>query len=99
MKRANWARDFRWRWTAPLMVYFAAGISGFAAIAETFVVKEKFGFDAAFLASLAFWAGLPWTLKIPVGHAVDLFWEKRGWIVGCAAGVMALSTASMALLA
>lgn len=94
-----WAKDFRWSWLAPLMVYFAAGVSGFASIAETFVVKEKFGFDAAFLASLAFWAGLPWTLKIPVGHAVDMFWDKRGWIVGAAGAALACSTAAMALLA
>ena len=46
----------RWSYLPPLMVYFAAGISGFTGIIESFFVKEQLGLTAAFLASLGFWA-------------------------------------------
>jgi hypothetical protein len=53
-------RQLRWSFLPPLMVYFAAGISGLTAIVGTFFVKEYLGLSAAFLAALTFWAGLPW---------------------------------------
>jgi hypothetical protein len=53
-------RQLRWSFLPPLMVYFAAGISGLTAIVGTFFVKEYLGLSAAFLAALGFWAGLPW---------------------------------------
>ena len=65
-------RQLRWSFLPPLMVYFAAGISGLTAIVGTFFVKEYLGLSAAFLAALTFWAGLPWALKMPLGHLVDL---------------------------
>src|SRR5210317_1041798 len=68
-------REMRWSYLPPLMVYFAAGISGFTGIIESFFVKESLGLSAGFLAGLGFWAGLPWALKIPLGHLVDLFWR------------------------
>jgi len=49
------------------MVYLAAGVSGFTGIIESFFVKDELGLSAAFLASLGFWAGLPWALKMPIG--------------------------------
>ena len=74
-------RQLRWSFLPPLMVYFAAGISGFAAIVGTFFVKEYLGLSAAFLAALAFWAGLPWALKMPLGHLVDLVWRWKALLV------------------
>jgi len=53
------ACDMRWSYVPPLMVYFAAGVSGFTGIIEAFFVKEKLGMSATMLASLSFWAGLP----------------------------------------
>ena len=63
------------------MVYFAAGISGLTAIVGTFFVKEYLGLSAAFLAALTFWAGLPWALKMPLGHLVDLIWRWKALLV------------------
>ena len=60
------------------MVYVAAGISGLTAIVGTFFVKEYLGLSAEFLAGLGFWAGLPWVLKMPLGHLVDLHLALEG---------------------
>ena len=74
----------------PLMVYLAAGVSGFTGIIESFFVKEQLGLSAAFLASLGFWAGLPWALKMPIGHLVDLFWQRKSFFVYFGALLMAV---------
>jgi hypothetical protein len=74
-------REMRWSYLPPLMVYLAAGVSGFTGIIESFFVKEQLGLSAAFLAGLAFWAGLPWALKMPLGHLVDLFWRGKAAFV------------------
>jgi hypothetical protein len=84
-------REMRWSYLPPLMVYLAAGISGFTGIIESFFVKEQLGLSAAFLAGLAFWAGLPWALKMPLGHLVDLFWRRKAGFVYLGATLMALS--------
>lgn len=84
-------REMRWSYLPPLMVYLAAGISGFTGIIESFFVKEQLGLSAAFLAGLAFWAGLPWALKMPLGHMVDLFWRRKAGFVYFGATLMALS--------
>lgn len=74
-------REIRLSYLPPLMVYLAAGISGLTAIVGTFFVKEYLGLTAEFLAGLAFWAMLPWTLKLPIGHLVDLIWRYKGFLV------------------
>jgi MFS family permease len=84
-------RELRWSYLPPLMVYLAAGVSGFTGIIESFFVKEELGLSAAFLASLGFWAGLPWALKMPVGHLVDLFWHRKSLFVYLGAILMAAS--------
>jgi len=84
-------RQLRWSYLPPLLVYFAAGVSGFTGIIESFFVKENLGLNPAFLASLGFWAGLPWALKIPFGHLVDLFWQRKSLLVYLGAALMALS--------
>ena len=74
-------RSFRFSFLPPLMVYVAAGISGLTGIVGTFFVKEYLGLSAQFLAALSFWIVLPWTLKMPVGHVVDLLWRwKEGFV-------------------
>ena len=82
-------REMRWAYIPPLMVYLAAGVSGFTGIIESFYVKEELGLSAAFLASLGFWAGLPWALKMPIGHLVDLFWRRKSLFVYVGALLMA----------
>ncbi len=84
-------REMRWSYLPPLMVYLAAGVSGFTGIIESFFVKEELGLSAAFLAGLAFWAGLPWALKMPAGHLVDLFWQRKSFFVYIGALLMASS--------
>ena len=64
-------RQVRVDYLPPLMVYAAAGISGLTAIVGTFFIKEYLGLSAEFLAMLGFWAGIPWVLKMPLGHLVD----------------------------
>jgi hypothetical protein len=84
-------RQFRWSYLPPLMVYLAAGVSGLTSIVGTFFIKEYLDLSAAFLAGLAFWAGIPWTLKMPLGHLVDLIWRRKTLLVYIGASLIALS--------
>ncbi len=88
-------RQFRWSYLPPLMVYLAAGVSGLTAIVGTFFIKEYLDLSAAFLAGLAFWAGLPWALKMPLGHLVDLIWRWKFLLVYLGALLIGLSIAIM----
>ena len=74
-------REMRWSYLPPLMVYLAAGISGLTGIVGTFFVKDYLGLSASFLAALGFWAGIPWALKMPIGHLVDLIWRWKSVLV------------------
>ena len=91
-------RQVRVDYLPPLMVYAAAGISGLTAIVGTFFIKEYLGLSAEFLAMLGFWAGIPWVLKMPLGHLVDLIWRWKSWLVGVGAGLIAASLLIMLAL-
>jgi len=84
-------RQFKWSYLPPLMVYVAAGISGLTGIVGTFFVKDYLNLSAAFLAGLGFWAGIPWALKMPLGHLVDLIWNKKNYMVYFGAFLISLS--------
>jgi hypothetical protein len=84
-------REMRLSYLPPLMVYVAAGISGLTGIVGTFFVKEYLGLSAEFLAALGFWAGLPWALKMPLGHVVDLVWKRKAGLVYLGASLIAAS--------
>lgn len=84
-------REMRLSYLPPLMVYMAAGISGLTAVVGTFFVKDYLTVSAAFLAALGFWAGIPWALKMPVGHLVDLIWRWKSWLVYLGATLIATS--------
>jgi len=88
-------RQMRWSYLPPLMVYLAAGISGLTSIVGTFFIKDYLGLSAAFLAGLGFWAGIPWALKMPLGHLVDLIWHWKAILVYAGATLIALSLAIM----
>jgi len=88
-------RKFRWSYLPPLMIYLAAGVQGLTAIVGTFYIKEYLDLSASFLASLAFWAGVPWILKMPIGHLVDLIWRRKALLVYLGA---ALITASILIM-
>ncbi len=91
-------RQMRWSFLPPLMVYFAYGFTGLTAIVGTFYVKDYLDLSAAYLAGLAFWAGLPWALKMPLGHLVDLIWRWKWLLVWLGAGLLALSVGIMYLV-
>ncbi|HID49958.1 MAG TPA: hypothetical protein EYP40_10175 [Chromatiales bacterium] len=88
-------REFRLSYLPPLMVYLAAGISGLTGIVGTFFVKDYLGLSAAFLASLGFWINVPWSLKMPLGHLVDLLWRYKSILVFLGAGLVATSLGIM----
>src|SRR5262245_61253349 len=88
-------RQVRVSYLPPLMVYMAAGISGLTAIVGTFFVKDYLGLSAEFLAMLGFWAGIPWALKMPLGHIVDLIWRWKSLLVFLGAGLIGVSLGIM----
>ncbi|MCA3136171.1 MAG: hypothetical protein ING70_13795 [Rhodocyclaceae bacterium] len=88
-------RQLQLSYLPPLMVYMAAGISGLTGIAGTFFVKEYLGLTPADLAALGFWAGLPWVLKMPLGHLVDLLWKRKSLLVYTGALLLATSVLIM----
>lgn len=84
-------REFRLSFLPPLMVYLAAGVSGLTGIVGTFFVKDYLGLSAEFLAALGFWTMLPWTLKMPLGHLVDLLWRHKAKLISLGATLIAVS--------
>ena len=82
-------RELRLSYLPPLMVYTAYGISGLTGIVGTFFIKDYLDLSAEFLAALAFWANIPWALKMPIGHLVDLIWRYKAVMVFIGAGLLA----------
>ncbi|MFO1152235.1 MAG: hypothetical protein U1E42_01030 [Rhodospirillales bacterium] len=85
------SREMRLSYLPPLMVYAAAGVSGLTGIVGVFFVKDHLGLSAAFIAALGFWAGIPWALKMPLGHLVDLIWKHKSAMVYLGAALLAAS--------
>jgi len=88
-------RDLRLSYLPPLMVYCAAGVSGLTSIVGTFFIKDYLDLSAAFLAALGFWAMIPWALKMPIGHLVDLLWRHKAGLVYLGAALIAASLSIM----
>jgi hypothetical protein len=84
-------RNFRISYLPPLLVYAAYGIQGLTGIVGTFFVKDYLDLSAEFLAALAFWAGIPWAMKMPVGHVVDLIWRWKSLLLWLGAAMLAAS--------
>src|SRR3970282_576089 len=84
-------REMRLSYLPTLMVYMAAGISGLTGIDGTFFVKWYLELSAEFLAALGFWATIPWSLKMPLDHLVDLVWSWKSWFIYLGAGLIAIS--------
>lgn len=89
-------REMRLSYLPPLMVYLAAGIQGLTGIVGTFFVKEYLGLSAAFLAALGFWAVIPWSIKMVIGHLVDLIWRWKSALIFLGAALIAASLLIMA---
>lgn len=88
-------REVRWSYLPPLMVYLAYGVSGLTSVVGAFFIKDYLGLSAAFLAALAFWTNIPWALKMPMGHLVDLIWRWKALLVFLGAALIATSLAIM----
>lgn len=84
-------RQMRLSYLPPLMVYLAAGIQALTSIVGTFFIKEYLSLSAEFLAALGFWLMLPWALKMPLGHLVDLIWRHKAGLVYLGAALIAAS--------
>ncbi|KIC19256.1 membrane protein [Leisingera sp. ANG-DT] len=91
-------RQLRWSFLPPLLIYFAYGAQGISTVAASFYVKEYLDLSAAFLAGLAFWVGLPWALKMPLGHLVDLIWRWKYLLILAGAALMGASYAILAAM-
>ena len=83
--------QLKWSYLPPLMVYFAAGVSGLTSVVGAFFLKDYLDLSAAFVASLSFWAGLPWIMKMPMGHVVDLFWRWKALLILFGAGLITMA--------
>ena len=65
----------------PLLIYASAGVSGITSVVGIFFIKDFLNLSAAFVASIGFWAGIPWALKMPIGFLVDRFWKFKQYFV------------------
>jgi hypothetical protein len=83
-----------------LVPYFCYGASAVTAVALVFFEKNALRLTPADAASIAFWLGLPWSMKMVAGVASDAWpiaGSRRGayLLVGCAsslAGYLAMAT-------
>jgi hypothetical protein len=91
-------REMRLSYLPPLMVYIGAGISGLTGIVGTFFVKDYLSLSAAFLAAIGFWAGIPWVLKMPLGHLVDIIWRWKSLLVYLGASLITVGLLIMVFL-
>ena len=63
-----------------------------------FFVKEHLNISAEFLAALGFWITIPWLLKMPLGHLVDILWRYKALLVYLGAILIAISLLIMIAL-
>ncbi|MBF96992.1 MAG: hypothetical protein CMJ13_07210 [Pelagibacterales bacterium] len=89
---------FRWIYLPPLLIYLSAGVSGLTSIVGVFFLKDYLNLSAAFIASIGFWAGIPWALKMPFGFIVDKYWSKKNYLVFFGAIIVFVSILIMYLL-
>ncbi|MDC3024362.1 hypothetical protein OA264_02705, partial [Alphaproteobacteria bacterium] len=69
----------------------SAGVSGLTSIVGIFFLKDYLSLSASFIASIGFWAGIPWALKMPFGFLVDKFWKRKNYLVLFGAVVIFIS--------
>jgi hypothetical protein len=87
-------------WLPVLVTYFAYGASTITQVALLYLQKETLALTPAEVAHVAFWANLPWSMKMVVGAASDAFPiagdRRRPYLLGGAllsiAGYLALAT-------
>ena len=75
----------------PLLIYVSAGVSGLTSIVGIFFIKDYLSLSAAFIASIGFWAGIPWALKMPIGFLIDRYWSLKQYFVYLGAFLVSMS--------
>lgn len=91
---------FRLAYLPVLITYFGYGASTVTAVALLYFEKQTLGLTPAEAAQIAFWLGLPWSMKMVAGVSSDVYpilGSRRGayLILGAAAslaGYLALAT-------
>ncbi len=91
-------KHFKISFLPPLLIYLAAGVSSLTGIVGIFFIKDYLNLSAAFLAGLGFWAGIPWALKMPLGHVVDLIWNRKNILIYVGATLITISLIIMYFL-
>ena len=91
-------KHFKISFLPPLLIYLAAGVSSITGIVGIFFIKDYLNLSAAFLAGLGFWAGIPWALKMPLGHVVDLIWNRKNILIYIGAILISISLLIMFFL-
>jgi MFS family permease len=64
---------FRPAWTPILLTYFCYGASTITAVADVYFTKDTLKLTPAEVAGVAFWLGLPWSMKMVAGVASDVY--------------------------
>jgi hypothetical protein len=92
----TWLGGFRAAYLPILVTYFCYGASSVTAVALLYFEKDTLKLTPAEAAGIAFWLGLPWSMKMVAGVASDVypiaFWGRcapwrgtRGWPGPCKA--------------
>ena len=82
---------FKMAYLPPLLIYASAGVAGLTSIVGIFFIKDFISLSAAFIASLGFWAGIPWALKMPIGFLIDRYWNLKQYFVYLGALLVSIS--------
>ena len=66
-------RTFKAAYLPVLLTYFAYGASGITSVAALYYQKDALGITPAEAAAIAFWVGLPWSMKMVIGVSSDVY--------------------------
>jgi BT1 family len=69
----RWLGGLRLAYLPVLLTYFCFGASTVTSVAMIYFEKDALGLTPAAAAGVAFWVGLPWSMKMVVGVASDVY--------------------------
>src|SRR5687767_15775582 len=69
----SWLGGFRAAYLPVLVTYFCYGASSMTAVALLYFEKDTLKLTPAEAAGIAFWLGLPWSMKMVAGVASDVY--------------------------
>jgi hypothetical protein len=73
MRFSRVIRQIRPAWAPVLITYFCYGASTVTQVADLYFQKQTLGLVPAEVAAIAFWLGLPWSMKMIAGVASDVY--------------------------